>query len=283
MPYSRKRKFGRTARRARPTQRTFRLLRRLGRARRIQRKLKWRGRRRFAARTLLLPTKGLPNQAFKKFVYWDSQALVPAQMGAVATPLVFRGNSLYDPDQSGTGHQPYGYDQMTVGPSTGSAPIAYNNYYVYKSKIELVVYHTDVVEATNASAPVRIRLYAIPTTSLQTWVDPYGTETTAQESYYGEHLNMKMAIAGPPVTNRCVKKLSMTRKTRTIYNDPQAAKDMLYWATYNNNPTNQWYWLIAANFIRVHTLDPAPTASIQIDIKITYWARMWERKQFPSS
>lgn len=140
-----------------------------------------------------------------------------------------------------------------------------------------------MVEAHNAATAVRVRLYAIPTTSLQTWVDPYGTETTAQENYYGEHLNMKMAVAGPPGTDRSVRRLSMTRKTRTIYNDPQAAKNMLFWATYNNNPTNQWYWLIATNFIRPHTLVPAPNASIKVDVKITYWAKLWDRKQFPSS
>ena len=37
-------------------------------------------------------------------------ALTP---GAAVASYVFRGNSLYDPDYTGTGHQPRYYDQLT--------------------------------------------------------------------------------------------------------------------------------------------------------------------------
>lgn len=49
--------------------------------------------------------------------------------GLLGTQQAFRLNSVYDPDYTGAGHQPYGFDQMS--------PL-YNNYRVDKVKFELV-------------------------------------------------------------------------------------------------------------------------------------------------
>lgn len=57
-------------------------------------------------------TKPMPSQLNTKFRYVSNQALFTT--GATGMPLhVFSINSLYDPDWSFTGHQPYGYDQLT--------------------------------------------------------------------------------------------------------------------------------------------------------------------------
>jgi len=52
----------------------------------------------------------IPDRYMVKLKYADTIALTSA-----ATPVahLFRTNSLFDPDYTGVGHQPYGYDQLT--------------------------------------------------------------------------------------------------------------------------------------------------------------------------
>ena len=54
------------------------------------------------------------------------ESLVTLMPGAAVASYVFRGNSLFDPDYTGTGHQPRYYDQLT--------PI-YGRYKVLRSAI----------------------------------------------------------------------------------------------------------------------------------------------------
>lgn len=60
-----------------------------------------------------------------KMVYRDYLTLTPAAAGAMDYQ-VYRANSVYDPDQSGVGHQPSGYDQWNL---------LYDMYCVLGSKI----------------------------------------------------------------------------------------------------------------------------------------------------
>jgi len=45
-------------------------------------------------------------------VYSQAITLTAGSVGLFGTEQVFRLNSLYDPDFTGTGHQPYGFDQL---------------------------------------------------------------------------------------------------------------------------------------------------------------------------
>lgn len=65
-----------------------------------------------------------------KLTYTQSNSLTTGTGGIYGSEQVFRLNSLYDPDWSGTGHQPYGYDQVT--------PL-YALYFVRAVKINLVI------------------------------------------------------------------------------------------------------------------------------------------------
>lgn len=56
--------------------------------------------------------QALPNQIICKFRYSEEISINPA--AASVTAYVFRANSLYDPNYSGTGHQPAPYDQMKL-------------------------------------------------------------------------------------------------------------------------------------------------------------------------
>jgi len=56
------------------------------------------------------PGQGLPNQIICKFRYAEEINIDATTISA----YVFRANSLYDPNYTGTGHQPAPYDQMKL-------------------------------------------------------------------------------------------------------------------------------------------------------------------------
>lgn len=73
---------------------------------------------------------GFPKSMFTRLKYVWNGSLNPGVAGANSTQL-FRCNSMYDPDYTGVGNQPRGFDQwMDI----------YNHYYVKRSKI-IVTFH----------------------------------------------------------------------------------------------------------------------------------------------
>ena len=66
-----------------------------------------------------------PTTQVKKLVYAEAISLDPSAAGAIAA-YVFRVNQMYDPNVSGTGHQPQGYDTLAA---------AYGRYNVLSAKI----------------------------------------------------------------------------------------------------------------------------------------------------
>lgn len=71
----------------------------------------------------------IPKSLVKKFRYVTDVAIDPVGPGIMSS-YIFRANSMYDPDFTSTGHQPYGYDQYV--------PTLYNHSTVLGSKITCV-------------------------------------------------------------------------------------------------------------------------------------------------
>lgn len=89
------------------------------------------GRRRAAPKRTRKPRvpltlSGFPRAQLRKFTYVDTVGL-GSTVGALDVHQ-FRANSLFDPDLTGTGHQPFGFDQ---------AALYYNHYDVLSAKITL--------------------------------------------------------------------------------------------------------------------------------------------------
>lgn len=55
----------------------------------------------------------IPNRYITKMIYADSLDLDNTSGGTTLASAIFRLNGLYDPNYSGVGHQPMGYDQLT--------------------------------------------------------------------------------------------------------------------------------------------------------------------------
>lgn len=92
-------------------------------------------------RTPLWPVSKL----IKNQLYYDDNFTLTGISGVMATH-VFSANGLYDPDFTGTGHQPIGFDQLIQ---------SYNHYSVIRSKIT-------VGFVNNSSYAVRAGIYLSP-------------------------------------------------------------------------------------------------------------------------
>lgn len=72
----------------------------------------------------------IPDRARTQLIYSDNVQIVGTSTAALLSYL-FRCNSLFDPDQSGTGHQPYLFDQWAA---------LYPSYLVIRSHAKITVY-----------------------------------------------------------------------------------------------------------------------------------------------
>jgi len=54
----------------------------------------------------------MPNRRFAALKYCSSKSLTSGTSGITGNAQIYALNGLYDPDVTGTGHQPYGYDQL---------------------------------------------------------------------------------------------------------------------------------------------------------------------------
>lgn len=105
-------------------------------------------------------TSPLPDRFFTKMKY--------SHLGTITTtsgtaPYLFNMGNLYDPDRTGTGHQPFGRDQFAT---------LYNKYRVYGCKY--VITFTNTSSAYNADVAVVLKPVTTTSTDMQTVAEkPY--------------------------------------------------------------------------------------------------------------
>jgi len=95
-----------------------------------------------------------PDRLYTTLKYVQQENLSYTGLGAIALKQ-FRLNGLYDPDYSGIGHQPYGYDQLT--------PL-YGRYLVYGCKYSCQFTNTSTLMQADVALQVRPN-----TTVFTTW------------------------------------------------------------------------------------------------------------------
>jgi hypothetical protein len=100
---------------------------------------------------------------------------------------VFRANDLFDPDFTGTGHQPMGFDQLMV---------FYNHFCVVNSRIRVIFHNTG---SSNPTACIRIDADSTPITVIDRIVE-FGCavmETLEFKTGYGCNKELKLAVNIP--------------------------------------------------------------------------------------
>jgi hypothetical protein len=135
---------------------------------------------------------------------------------AVGTPVaqIFSANGLYDPDVSGIGHQPYGFDQMAV---------FYNHYEVLEAVITFNVINAGMVSGFNFGVKL----------------DDNGTFTSTdyQSCLEVPHLSWRTV---PGVYGVSDTSISQTFKASKFFT---SVADRETWGDASSNPTDQAYFL----------------------------------------
>jgi len=157
-------------------------------------------------------------------------------------------NSLFDPDQTGSGHQPYQYDQLTG---------IYKKYMVYKAKVDLVF--------SNPTADDLIVAYSVRTANLA------GINGSSIASI-GERRNTKsFAMVN---TGNQKKSISFFVDMATSFAQPNVlfkANEDKFAAAYNANPTNILFLEVATACTTA-----LGTTGVNVQLRITYYARLYD-------
>lgn len=227
--------------------RSIRRRRRTTRRRSVPRSLKMVPSRRFTtSRTSrsLRPkwTNPLAQGALVKFRYIDNAFDLSTAAATYRSARAFRGNSVYDPDATGLGVQPYGFDEYSA---------LFSGYIVYASKIK-------VRFATTGAYKVIMSLLPLTSSSL-TYDDPSDLRAVV-----GSQQRVLDNVTGFTRSNY-MRAYWTTRKAYPGY----SPRDSVFAASTTANPTAQWYWWIVAD-----SADIATDASVSADVQVTYYCIM---------
>lgn len=166
---------------------------------------------------------------------------------AVTTPqtYAFRGNGGFDPDQTGTGSQPIGWDNMNTF-------YTYNE--VYASKLHCTI--------TNRQ-PVVLEYVLTPTTNASESVlfETGGTLPKARRGHIGASTH--------ETSDKSFSNYATTKDILGI--ESGSGADVR--ATFTATPGQQWYWVVYIN-----SVDSATALSFTITFTITYYAILTGRK-----
>lgn len=189
-------------------------------------------------------TKALSMSPKRKFTYNDEGFSITLSSISPSNYHMFTGNNPYDPDYTGVGVQPYGWDQVFNGNF-------FVDYQVRASKIT-------VYPSTSATATVAPRL--------KMGIVPYEKNSL---SYFeiSDLRQMKGSkiydfLTGSPHYNSGYSNYatSATVFGRTVSNDRTAV------AEGNTSPANIWYW-----YLFFDNSNWVTDAAIMFDIKIDYY------------
>ena len=186
---------------------------------------------------------GFPPRLSVQLHYESLLTLAP---GAAVASYVFRGNSLYDPDYTGTGHQPRYFDQLT--------PI-YGRYKVLASSIK--------VELINGNGNSGVIFSITPNTEIITF-------TSWQQA---SELPRSVSSQIVPVASRYPFRLSNQATTKTVCGLlPYQVNDEDWSATTGSNPTQLWYWNI-----NIASIDESSNVTVSMRVSMKYKAIMYDR------
>lgn len=198
---------------------------------------------------------GFPDEFTTRLRYCDVYTLTSSS-NAIAKQYM-RMNSLFDPDQTGTGHQPYYFDQLAA---------LYGRYHVLGSKMtaEFSLLPSAIATA-QPSGPVLIGVVGDDSASTTT------TVSTMLESSSCKHALLNSANGGPNV-----KVLTLTyapyRELGLSSDDDTVGSDVA------GNPAKQWYGLA---WIAETGLSSASSCTVKIQVE--YYVKFSQLKDISGS
>jgi hypothetical protein len=206
---------------------------------------------------------GIPDSKVCRLRYCEFVKLdADAAGSAVAVQHTFNANSVYDPNQSGTGHQPMGYDEMAA---------QYNHYVVLGSKIT-VHFDNDVDNVQLAGQYCFLRLDdAVPATNdnLVAMME----RSASNIAYKPRNVDTNKAITLTK-TFSCKKFFGINK------NDGVGTRDDLAALTNGANPAEGAYFTCGVVCSRTTTTNPPV---ILARVTIDYIVKFYEKNLQPQS
>lgn len=169
--------------------------------------------------------------------------------GAVTSEYVYRGNSVFDPNFTGVGAQPTGFDQWAS---------LYENYRVHGSSPVMRVANLGTVATAITATP------SVSSSGASTYLDTISTPFSRNR------------LIGP-ATGMGIGTVKNFMKTVKMVGEKIFNNDN-YAAGVTGNPTSSWFWILG-----FFSMDGATNMNISVEIKITYYTEFFKRKQLDQS
>lgn len=202
-----------------------------------------------ASKVIIRQPSGLPDRLFVKLKYVDTLVFTSTS-GANATQI-YRGNSLYDPDFTSTGHQPYYFDQWSA---------LYGAYIVHASSIRIECQPSESAASTNSY----MQWCVVPTLATTGFTS---ATDVAEEQPYAKF----KTVGGSNVTFNRIKHHMSTRK---VWGVPKGFElgNPNYRSTVSTNPVDPWFWNVTAA-----AGDLAASVTQVCQIRLIYYCEFYAR------
>lgn len=189
-----------------------------------------------------------------------SDVITLTSTGNAVASYVFRMNSLFDPDFSGTGHQPYYFDQLAA---------LYSRYCVIGSKLTATfTIIPNSVDGAGTSQPNGPLVCAV-------WGDPTNTSTSTLQTIM-ETNTSKSGILGTATGGYNHLSLSTTYSPETKLG--VVSGDDTVCASVANSPSQAWYGTIA-----VCDVGLAAATSVSVKIDMNFRVRFFQQNDISGS
>jgi len=190
--------------------------------------------------TVTSSTGGFPSRMRVKLVYSQYN---PESASASVVSQIFRGNSVYDPDQTGTGGQPYNFDDFAI---------EYKRYRVRACTIHVeFVCHT----AGGRGATVVV----VPTNSSTAFTSVY-------DAMAAPHAKSALLTG---LGNGTKTRVTMRRTTKQVLGEDWGDR---FEALVTADPADPWYYQIL-----VFSNDASTTLGVTVLAKLTYDVEFFDR------
>lgn len=205
---------------------------------------------------MIRATTGVPDVLRTKLKYCDQYLIQSATFAFGAQ--IMSGNSVYDPDVSGVGHQPMGYDQWSQ---------FYKKYRVYASSIR-VQFYSDQTAAAGLT-----NVWILPTPEEPSAVT-YGIASLSENPY------AKTGALVPYVGKGTVL-LKNYMTTNKMYGEKLINENEYEGLTGNlgtgSDPINKWFWSVGGETVTGDVL------KIRATVTMTYYVEFFDRVSLPIS
>lgn len=182
-----------------------------------------------------------PDRLQVKLRYCDTYTAT-STLGALVLQ-VMRGNSLFDPDSTGSGHQPFGFDQWKT---------IMSYYRVLASSIRV----SCIAQTSTSGATESFRIIVAPRLDTSALVVNSASELPYAQTALGQLFK--------PVY---MQQYMTTAKVWGV-NPSSVTSEDDYAALITANPVAQWYW-----HVYFQTADAATTGAFLVDIEMCYYAQ----------